>query len=207
MAKKKSKKYVVKMEDGSIKVFNDWSETENVVKGTPLQFASGETLELALNKLNAIPGKLKKKSSAESKSKKKRILPGEQDYPKEGICSDAGTHGNPGPSEYQVTDLNGTLLLHRELGRHSNNYAELAGIGAMVKYAIQSKETDILWTDSTIALGWINTQRIGQTVHERAIIVKMARIIKNLLDEHPNLQLKKWNTRKWGQIPADFGRK
>jgi hypothetical protein len=37
----------------------------------------------------------------------------------------------------------------------------------------------------------------------------LARIeqIQELLGKVPNLRLRKWQTRNWGEIPADFGRK
>lgn len=199
----KNKFYLVKMEDGNIQCFQTWKECEKQVHGTPLRFAAGETYEEALEKLT----RFKKVSGLGAKKPKNSAKPVPNEIPTEGICSDGACSGNPGPSEYQVTDLAGNRIIHKKLGIRSNNFAEIAGIGAMVKYAIASKETNLLWTDSKIALGWILTQRIGQTVHDRSLIVKMAHIIHELLKEHPELVLKKWKTRSWGQIPADFGRK
>lgn len=193
------------MTDGQIRTYDNWDDCKKVVHGTPLKFASGLRYEEALEKLNHTRKRKAKKTGFE----KKKGKPGSKKClkPSEGICSDGATSGNPGPSEYQVTDLLGNVIVHRKLGIRSNNFAELAGIGAMVKYAIQSGETKILWSDSKIAMGWIFTQRIGQTVRDRALIQKMALVIRDLFNEHPELELKKWKTREWGEIPADFGRK
>ncbi|PIE02672.1 MAG: hypothetical protein CSA81_05820 [Acidobacteria bacterium] len=200
----KKKVYLVQMPDGELRTFSTWPDCEKAVKGTPLKFAGGLTYEQALNKLR----RMKAIKPTNKEQCRKPAFSGKKgDYPTEGLCSDGGTRGNPGQAEYQVSDIIGNTILHKKLGVHSNNYAELAGIGAMVKYAIQSRETHILWTDSKIAMGWIQTLRIGQAVRERAMIVKMATIIKNMLQQHPELQLKKWKTRSWGEIPADFGRK
>lgn len=210
----KNKFYIVEHIPGDYRVFDNWPECQAFVRGKPYPFAGGVTKTQAMNKLAAAKrkrstsqanGTRAKSGSSRSKTKPDRSKSASH-RPSGGICSDAGTHGNPGPCEYQVTDLSGQRLLHRHLGVHSNNYAELAGIGAMIKYAIQHGET-VLWTDSTIAMGWIKSLRVGPTVHEPDKILDMARIINKLLRENPQIKLKKWDTRSWGQIPADFGRK
>ncbi|MCB1044538.1 MAG: hypothetical protein KDC35_16475 [Acidobacteria bacterium] len=189
--KNKNKVYLVEIEPDTYKSFQTWSECESFVHGRNVRFAGGATEAEALAKLIRSINKSPTRPA---------------DYPTKGICSDAGTRGNPGPCEYQITDLNGTVLEHKHLGVHSNNFAELAGVGAMIQFAIRTGEK-ILWTDSKIALGWIQTGRIGETVHERDVIVRMVHKIQGLLRVHSSMVLKKWQTRRWGQIPADFGRK
>lgn len=125
--------------------------------------------------------------------------------PTQGICSDAGTHGNPGESEYQVTDLNGTLLKHEHLGIHSNNYAELMGILGSITYAIDHQISEI-WTDSMIGMTWIESGKVGKNVNERDLILDIVDEIQTLLNNHP-IKINKWLTDHWGEIPADFGRK
>jgi len=198
---KKQKVYLVKMEDGELKTLDNWPDCQSIVIGTSLKFVSGASYGEALKKLMAMrPG-------GTARKKKESIKEKPANLPTEGLCSDGAASGNPGPAEYQVADLNGNILVHRKLGIRSNNYAELAGIGAMIKYVLVSRETNILWTDSKIAIGWAQTLRIGQTVRDRPIIVKMARAIHAMLRQHPEIQLKKWDTKNWGEIPADFGRK
>ncbi len=200
MASKRSKNkvYLVETSEGQYRTFTDWASCEKYVHGRHVSFAGGANEPEALAKLL--------RSKTKNVSREKKVRSPAPDLPTIGICSDAGTKGNPGPCEYQITDLDGHQLEHKFLGVHSNNYAELAGIGAMVQYAIRSAH-ELLWTDSKIAMGWISTGRVGETVHEREVIIKMAKKIQQLLDEHPSIQLKKWHTRRWGEIPADFGRK
>lgn len=197
MGKKKNRVYLAEIGDGEYKTFDNWPDCESFVKGRNIRFAGGATEPEALAKV------IRSKSHRDRKAIPR---PARSDLPTEGICSDAGTRGNPGPSEYRIADLEGLELEHRMLGIHSNNYAELAGIGAMVQYAIRRGHS-ILWTDSKIAIGWIQTGRVGIEVHERPIIIKMAGKIRALLCAHPNLELRKWKTKAWGEIPADFGRK
>lgn len=125
--------------------------------------------------------------------------------PDYGLCVDAGTRGNPGEAEYKITDIDGRQIYHETLGVHSNNYAELAGIMHAVQYA-QTLEVDTVWTDSQISIGWIESGKIGETVRERAAIIAMADVIRDLLADG-SVELRKWDTGAWGEIPADFGRK
>jgi len=185
----KNKIYVVETAPNSRRFFDNWNECRRFVHGKPYRYAGGADRAAAIAKLEG-KGKQRKKSKG----------------PAVGICSDAGTHGNPGPCEYQVADLQGRRLDHKHLGVHSNNFAELAGIGAMIQYAIRHRESE-LWTDSKVCLGWIETGRIGKGVRERDLIVRMVGKIRSLLKSHPHLRLRKWKTSTWGQIPADFGRK
>ena len=125
--------------------------------------------------------------------------------PETGICSDAGTHGNPGESEYQIADMNGHVLKHEHLGVHTNNYAELMGILRSIEYAKENNFTEI-WTDSAIGMNWIESNKIGKTVHERDEIISIVSKIR-LLQKSNTVKIRKWLTDHWGEIPADFGRK
>lgn len=204
------KLYLVETAPGSFRSFDSWPACQAFVQGKSFAFAGGKTREEAMAKLLAGKRKLAAsragKPAFQAKPSAKKAEQRQADYPTAGLTSDAGTHGNPGPSEYQVTNLAGRVLEHRELGVHTNNFAELAGIEAMIRLAVQSRET-LLWTDSAIALAWIRSGRLGPTVHEPEAILALIHSIQRLLREHPTLRPLKWKTRRWGQIPADFGRK
>lgn len=125
--------------------------------------------------------------------------------PIEGICCDAGTQGNPGKCEFQVTDLLGKRLLHEHLGVHTNNFAELCGIVAALEYANDNGIAEV-WTDSDVCLHWIESGKVGKTVHERESILEILDTIDTVLSGGDAV-LRKWETSSWGEIPADFGRK
>ncbi len=205
-----NKLYLVEVAPGSFRTFSSWPECQSFVHGKPFAFAGGKSREEAMAKLLAGKRKLAAARGGKSAAKRggaaKASTPRPPDYPVEGLTSDAGTHGNPGPCEYQVTDLEGRVLEHKKLGVHTNNYAELAGIDAMIRLALRHGETR-LWTDSAIALGWIRTGRLGPSVHEPEAILSLIRGIQAHLRRHPELKLLKWKTRQWGEIPSDFGRK
>ena len=207
----KNKIYLVEIKKDTYRTFHNWPECQAFVHGTSYAFASGLDATEALAKLKAGQAKLHAAQGKTIKTQNptknnSRSSKSTSPIPTSGLTSDAGTHGNPGPCEYQVTDIKGNVLLHKQLGVHTNNYAELAGIGAMIQYAIGHGET-LLWTDSKIAMGWIKTGKLGPSVREPELIMKLIQKIQRLLNQNPQLELKKWHTRTWGQIPSDFGRK
>ena len=197
--------YLVETGPDQIKSFDNWPQCQKFVHGKPYPFGSGTTHEEAMAKLERSRNYKGNYDSAAPRGKKKAPVAAGP-LPTVGITSDCGTHGNPGPCEYQVTDLKGRRLLHKHLGVHTNNYAELSGIEAMIDYAIEHGETK-LWTDSQIAIGWIASGRLGPTVREPDLIMAIINRVRAKLKAHPELELLKWHTKGWGQIPSDFGRK
>ena len=113
-----------------------------------------------------------------------------------------------GTSDAQVTDINGKPLVHKELGPHTNNYAELSALGLGINELIRREhEPFILYTDSNTILSWVAKGNPSFKTKERDVILKMITKIQGLLKEHPEIEVRKWNTNKYGEIPADFGRK
>ncbi|MCB0280686.1 MAG: hypothetical protein KDD94_14345, partial [Calditrichaeota bacterium] len=135
-------------------------------------------------------------------SYKHHVVP---EKPTIGICCDAGTRGNPGPAEYNVADLNGKILEHKELGVRTNNYAELSGILAALNYC-KANGIDLLWTDSQVSMQWIENGQPGKDVHDRDELIKLLSRIDHILS-NTTITIRKWHTDIWGEIPADFGRK
>ncbi|MFA5859900.1 MAG: RNase H family protein [Elusimicrobiota bacterium] len=122
------------------------------------------------------------------------------------LCCDAWTSGNPGLGGCRVCDLQGnTLDEWNSDTRHTNNYYELTAIGLAIKYAKKHKYTDI-YSDSRTALAWIYKKRVSRDTHERDTIQDMILKIYGML-LGSNIKILKWNTQKYGEIPADYGRK
>lgn len=129
------------------------------------------------------------------------------------IAVDASCLGNPGVMEYQgVSVSTGEVLFRKGPYRGgTNNIGEFIGIvHALAALKKQGKDTTI-YSDSVTAISW---------VRKRACLTKLARtpenaqvfgILERAIDwirnnEYPN-RILKWNTKEWGEIPADFGRK
>ncbi len=190
---------------GEEHVFTSWAACQRFVHGNPYRFCGAASVEAARIRLGRAPSDPQAEATASSEVANPSP-PAPNSRPTEGLCSDAGTHGNPGPCEYQVTDLAGNLLKHEHLGHGTNNYAELSGILAAVELA-QQQAIALVWTDSQVCLNWIQTGRVGEGVTRRKQVLALVEQIQAKLQAGPRVELRKWITRSWGEIPADFGRK
>lgn len=145
--------------------------------------------------------------------------------PQYGLCCDASvTGGNPGNSEYQILDLNTKQIIKSyHIGHATNNLAEFYAIVNSIWIALQTQKYTAIYTDSQIALGWfyrkqINTDfdvSLNKTV--RQLNANCIKILDPLdikygaakwhfiINERIDLMF--WNKHKWGENPADYGRK
>jgi ribonuclease HI len=69
----------------------------------------------------------------------------------------------------------------------------------------------ILYTDSEIARKWVAAGECRTTVERTSrngeLFERIARAERWLREDDYRADVRKWNTRAWGEIPADFGRK
>lgn len=126
---------------------------------------------------------------------------------------DAGCSGNPGKMEYQGVDLaTGERIFHFGPVFGTNNIGEFLAIvhalALMWQRGIQDK---VIYSDSYNAILWVrkkqcktNLEHSEKTAHLYEIIVRAENWLKTHAFNTPIIQ---WDTRKWGDIPADFGRK
>lgn len=132
-----------------------------------------------------------------------------------GIAVDASCPGNPGPVEYRGVRV-GTgeqLFCIGPLQGGTNNigeYLALVHVAALLKKV--GDATTTIYSDSRTAIGWFmrgasNTKIRPATTNE-VLLQILARADAwrraNRLIPNPII---KWDTDRWGEIPADFGRK
>ncbi|MEM1124116.1 MAG: ribonuclease H family protein [Bacteroidota bacterium] len=135
-----------------------------------------------------------------------------QDIVWNSIRVDAACSGNPGIMEYQGVDTkSGYQYFHKKFNLGTNNIGEfLALVHALAMFKKEQKSTPI-YTDSKIAMGWIKAKKcrskLAKTAKTATLweVVRRAEIwLHNNSFDNPIL---KWETKVWGEIPADFGRK
>ncbi|WP_314078168.1 RNase H family protein [Hoylesella pleuritidis] len=129
------------------------------------------------------------------------------------IAVDAACSGNPGPMEYQGIDLQtGTQLFHFGPVKGTNNIGEfLAIVHALALLEKQNITDRVIYSDSYNAILWVKKKqcktklkRDSQTEALFAVIARAEQWLKTHIVKTPII---KWETKKWGEIPADFGRK
>ena len=126
---------------------------------------------------------------------------------------DASCLGNPGKMEYRGVDLStGNVIF--QMGPFedaTNNIGEyLALVHAMALMAKKGEYHNI-YTDSRTALSWytkrkVNT-RLKQTPRNAKIFELLARASVWVNTQNFPAKVMKWQTERWGEIPADYGRK
>lgn len=123
--------------------------------------------------------------------------------PSSGIAVDGSCIGNPGPAEYRGVDLRtGKQIFSNNIGESTNNVAEFLAIVHALAYSQRENIQCEIYSDSTTAIAWVKNRYANTKI--RSELVERA---ENWLRENEyNLPLK-WNTRAWGEIPADYGRK
>ena len=126
---------------------------------------------------------------------------------------DASCMGNPGKMEYRGVDLKTGKVIF-QLGPFedaTNNIGEyLALIHAMALMA-KNGEYHNIYSDSVTALSWWRNRKIKtqlkQTPRNAKVFELLARASVWANSHQFPAKVIKWQTERWGEIPADFGRK
>lgn len=126
---------------------------------------------------------------------------------------DASCLGNPGKMEYRGVDLKTGEVIFRvgPFDDATNNVGEyLALVHAMALMAKKGEYHNI-YSDSVTALSWWRNRKIKtqlkQTPRNAKVFELLARASVWVNTHQFPGRVIKWQTERWGEIPADFGRK
>ena len=129
------------------------------------------------------------------------------------ISVDAASSGNPGLMEYQGVDTNTKEILFK-MGPFNNATNNIGEFLALVHgIAILEKKSDkkIIYSDSITAMSWVRKKhcqtKLKRNEENEEVFVLVERAITWLKENNYSIIIKKWDTKNWGEIPADFGRK
>ena len=132
---------------------------------------------------------------------------------REAIAVDAACSGNPGAMEYRGVYLaNGREIFHFGPIHGTNNIGEfLAIIHGLAILKQKGLDSMPIYSDSVNAQLWVRKHHCKTTLVRNDKTEKLHQMIeraeawlKNNTYRNPII---KWQTDKWGEIPADFGRK
>ncbi|SDJ11412.1 ribonuclease H [Natribacillus halophilus] len=137
----------------------------------------------------------------------------EQTYIEESISVDAGTHGNPGPVEYQgVYTKDGHVLFAVEpFAKGTNNMGEFLAIVHALAWQKQEGMALPIYSDSQTAIGWVKKKKAKPTLARDETTEEIWQAIGRAESwlHHNDLTapVLKWDTQAWGEIKADYDRK
>ena len=128
------------------------------------------------------------------------------------LAVDAACSGNPGNMEYQGVYVgSGTRIFHFGPLFGTNNIGEFLAIVHALALLHQKNNDMPIYSDSHNALLWVKQKKCKTKLERSAKTEEIFRLIdraENWLRTHSYKNpLLKWETQKWGEIPADFGRK
>ena len=128
------------------------------------------------------------------------------------LAVDAACSGNPGIMEYRgVHVATGEEWFHKKYDLGTNNIGEFLAIVHGLAELNRRQLNIPIYTDSMTALSWLRRKKCNSkldvTPDTKVLFDVIARAENWLAVNTWQQPVLKWDTDKWGEIPADFGRK
>jgi ribonuclease HI len=211
---KKKKKYYTVWKGHHTGVFETWDDCKAQIKNYEgAQYKSFLTFEDAKKALKCnyfdYVGKDKTASSGLSEAELKKIgLPNHHS-----IAVDAASSGNPGIMEYRGVDTKTKkqLFIQGPFKEGTNNIGEFLALVHGLAFLKQHNSDRIMYTDSKTAMSWVRKKtcnsKLERNAKNKPVFDLVDRAVKWLKENDYTTTIVKWETKAWGEIPADFGRK
>ena len=216
-------KYYVVWVGAAPGVYDSWEEAELQVRGYPgavyrsykSETEAVEAFRAGYDKENLLAEVARQVKSLNESGRRIEWVPEPRrgDWIAESIAVDAACSGNPGAMEYRGVYVRTGKELFRigPMQEGTNNIGEFLAI--VHALAMQEKQGTALpiYSDSKIAQGWVREgvckTKLERTVANAPIFDLVQRAQIWLATHRFRLPILKWDTKAWGEIPADFGRK
>ena len=186
-------------------IYLSWSDCQNEVKNVKgALYRSYKNLEEAKGAFSLGYKKSIKKDS------KKYLGAGPE---LNSISVDAASSGNPGIMEYQGVDTRSKKILFKmgPFKNSTNNIGEFLALVHGIAMMENQSEKKTIYSDSITAISWVNKKKcqtkLKRNKDNNDVFIMIERAIFWLKKNNFSVKIKKWETKLWGEIPADFGRK
>ena len=212
MSYKKKQKYYVVWKGHHPGIYESWAECQLHIEGYPSpiykSFTNKEEASLAYRDNPS-------KYIGQKGKKNLRELP-LKDSEKPNLFSlsvDAACSGNPGIMEYQgVFTETETHVFHQgPFPEATVNIGEFLALVHALAYLKKNKLNMPIYSDSLTALAWVRKKKVNTKLRPNETNKKVFELIDRALywlnENSFETPILKWNTKLWGEIPADFGRK
>lgn len=223
MAKGKQKYYVV-WQGKKPGIYVSWAECEKQIKGVAgAKYKSYESHSLAEQAFRLGPELAASVTERQTKGEPMlsvdemgmTVVRADASGPKpelKAIAVDAACSGNPGVMEYQgVYVASRTRLFHFKAPVGTNNIGEFLAIVHGLAFMKKNNMSEILYSDSVNAINWVRAKQCRTKLPLTPETEKLFEIIRRaeawLHNNRYTTEIRKWDTDRWGEIPADFGRK
>ena len=210
----KKKKYYTVWKGHHTGVFESWDDCKAQIKDfqNP-QYKSFNTFEAAKKAFKGnykdYVGKSITFKSELSEDQLKKI--GQPNY--NSISVDAAVSGNPGKMEYRGVDTKTQKEIFKQgpFEEGTNNLGEFLAIVHGLAFLKQKNSSRIIYTDSKTAISWVKKKtyntKLERNDKNKPLFELVDRAVNWLKNNSYSTIIVKWETKAWGEIPADFGRK
>ena len=129
------------------------------------------------------------------------------------ISVDAACSGNPGAMEYRgvITANKQELFRIGPFPLGTNNIGEFLALVHGIALLKKQGSNIPIYSDSVNALSWVKKKqartKLPRTEKTEQLFELVDRAVEWLKNNTYSNPLMKWETERWGEIPADFGRK
>lgn len=129
------------------------------------------------------------------------------------ISVDVGCSGNPGIVEYKgvSTKTGEVIFYHGPIQKGTNNLGEFLAIVHALAYLHKRGSSQTIYSDSQTAISWVKKKKVQTNLARDTSTEEIWNLVDRALEwlrthSYSN-QILKWDTKEWGEIKADFGRK
>ncbi len=208
-----SKKYYVVWKGKRPGIYESWDDCKAQIAGFKgAQYKSFPDFAQAKKAYNSNYLEYKGKKKGKSGLSDAELLKiGDPNY--DSISVDAASSGNPGKMEYQGVDTRTKRVLFKQgpFDEGTNNIGEFLALVHGLAFLKQNKSSRVIYSDSRIAMGWVRKKKCGTKLKKNRKNAQVFELIDRaeqwLAKNRYNTPIVKWETKAWGEIPADFGRK
>lgn len=194
-------------------VFDSWEECKKQTHGFPnAVFKSFQTRELAEKAFNSDSKEFVGVDIFESTLSKEELAlignPIEESISVDGACNVV-----TGVVEYQGVDTKTKKVLFKKgpLEGGTNNIGEFLAIVHALAYCKKENINIPIYSDSKNAMSWVKDKKVRTSQEKNDKNIELFDLIDRAIkwlenNEYAN-KILKWETKAWGENPADFGRK
>lgn len=209
----KPKKYYVVWHGRKNGIFDTWAECNAQVKGFKgaryKSFLSYAEAKAAFGgSSSSYIGRGRSSSTASSASSRDVGKPIWKSVSVDAACSSATLE-----MEYQGVETDTGELIFREgpLAEGTNNVGEFLAIVQAARILKEQNSDLPIYSDSKTALAWVRKKKanttLARTSKNKEIFKRIDQAESWLVNNTIKNRILKWETKAWGEIAADFGRK
>lgn len=195
-------------------IYTSWTDCQLQTKGYEgAKYKSFETLAEAEKAFASSPYEYIKRASATASAPKRTAeAPLPAGIVENSLAVDAACSGNPGAMEYRgVHVASRQEVFHFGPVYGTNNIGEFLAIVHGLALLKQKGFDMPIYSDSVNAISWIKQKKCKTKLPREPRTEELFKLIdraeKWLRENTYTTRIMKWETKQWGEVPADFGRK